>query len=276
MWGPRSVGQGGTRLEEPIRKAVDGFGEAADISRVILLITDGEDHDSFPLEAADEARERGIKIITIGFGDEAGTKIQFTDPRTGVRTTVTDADGSPVISRLDGETLREIALRTEGAYIPAGTGALDLASIHQRHIVPLMRGKLDAAQQVVRNEAYQWAVVAGLTLLALSLLISQGGNWQPLNGEAASTSASTHDAGSGAPVWLLTISANDVSGQSPEVFFKKIILPRTVAWPPGPSATAHRNDSAQGAIDCIRAFLVNRRFFPRSTLSPSSLTLRVT
>ena len=119
--GTDSVGRGGTRLEEPIRRAIDGFGDAADISRVILLITDGEDHDSFPLEAAKNAREKGIRIITIGFGDEAGSKIQITDPRTGVRSFVKDRNGQEVLSRLDGETLREIALETEGAYIPAGT-----------------------------------------------------------------------------------------------------------------------------------------------------------
>ncbi len=112
--GPQSVGLGGTRLEAPIRAAVRGFADTADVSRIILLITDGEDHDSFPLEAAEEARERGIRIMTVGFGDEAGSKVQVTDPRTGARTYVTDDSGKAVVSRLDGDLLREIALKTEG------------------------------------------------------------------------------------------------------------------------------------------------------------------
>ncbi len=172
--GVQSVGMGGTRLEEPIRQAVDGFGEAADISRVILLITDGEDHDSFPLDAAESARERGIKIITIGFGDEAGSKIEITNRRTGARSFVTDSNGTPVISRLDGATLRDIALKTNGAYIPAGTGALDLDSIHRQHIAPLVRGSLPSGEQIVRNEVFQWVVLAGLLLLVLSVMVGRG------------------------------------------------------------------------------------------------------
>ena len=163
--GPDSVGRGGTRLEEPIRKALVGFRNESDVSRVILLITDGEDHDSHPLDAAQFAAERGIKIITIGFGDEAGSRIEFTDPTTGTRDTVRDSNGAPVLSQLDGETLREIALATEGAYIPAGTGALDLQSIHAAHIRPLVRGTLDDRGHAVRHEGFRWAILVGLSLL---------------------------------------------------------------------------------------------------------------
>lgn len=171
---PQSVGRGGTRLEEPIRKAVAGFRTETDVSRAILLVTDGEDHDSYPLEAAKEAAERGIKIITVGFGDEAGSQIQITDPRTGARSVLQDASGQPVVTRLDGETLREIAQLTAGAYVPAGTGALDLNSIYEVHIQPLTRGRLDDRGHAVRREGFQWAVLAGLVLLVGSVLASRG------------------------------------------------------------------------------------------------------
>ncbi len=83
--GPHSVSRGGTRLEEPIRKALAGFRATGDVSRVILLITDGEDQDSFPLDAASDAAERGIAIITIGLGSEEGSDVPLTDPATGAR-----------------------------------------------------------------------------------------------------------------------------------------------------------------------------------------------
>ncbi|MCP4700045.1 MAG: VWA domain-containing protein [Gammaproteobacteria bacterium] len=167
--GPHSVSRGGTRLEEPIRKAIAGFGAAGDVSRSILLITDGEDHDSFPLEAAKDAAERGIRILAIGFGDETGSEIMFSDPKTGVRSLLRDSDGKPVSSRLDGDLLREIALQTEGAYIPAGTGVLDLESIYDRHIAGLTRGMLDGRGRSVRNDAFQWAVLLGLLCLAAAV-----------------------------------------------------------------------------------------------------------
>ncbi len=172
--GPGSVGRGGTKLEEPIRKAVAGFRTESDVQRVILLVTDGEDHDSFPVEAAKEAAERGIKIITIGFGDEAGSKIQLTDPRSGVRTTLRDNDGQEVVTRLDGDTLREIAQVTDGIYVPAGTGTLDLASIYEEHIVPLTRGKLDDRGLAVRREGFQWAILLGLVFLIAAVTVRSG------------------------------------------------------------------------------------------------------
>lgn len=172
--GPKSVARGGTRLEEPIRKAVAGFGTGASVSRSILLITDGEDHDSFPLEAAKEAAERGIKILSIGFGDEKGSPIQISDPKTGAKKTLRDSSGQEVVSRLDGETLRQIALATDGAYIPAGTGVLDLQSIYDTHIAGLTRGNLDGETRTIRKEAYQAAVLASLLSLMASVVVAAG------------------------------------------------------------------------------------------------------
>ncbi|MDV6030326.1 MAG: VWA domain-containing protein [Phycisphaera sp. RhM] len=169
--GPNSVGRGGTRLEEPLRKALDGFRSESDVSRVVFLITDGEDHDSHPLDVAEDAIERGIKIVAVGLGAEAGSEIRITDPRTGVQQQVLDADNRPVVTRLDGETLRELALATEGVYIPAGTGSLDLKSIYDAHIKPLVRGELSTEGRAIRRDAFQWMILAGLVLLVAAVVL---------------------------------------------------------------------------------------------------------
>ncbi len=162
---PSSVSRGGTRLEEPIRKAVDGFGSEGDLSRVILLITDGEDHDSFPLDAAKRAAERGVRILAIGFGDEGGSEIVMTDPQSGARVTLRDADDRKIISRLDGDLLRELAVLTNGAYVPAGTGVLDLESIFEAHIRPLMRASGEERGETIQKDGFQWPIL--LAILAL-------------------------------------------------------------------------------------------------------------
>jgi Ca-activated chloride channel family protein len=169
-----SVTRGGTRIGDAIRKAVTGFGPASEASRAILLITDGEDHASFPLDAARDAAQAGLKIIAIGFGDEAGSEILVTDPRTGARSRLLDADGRPVRSRLDGDLLRDLARATEGAYVPAGTGVLDLESIYERHIARLTRGRLDARGRTIREEAYQWPVLLALVFLVSSVAVAAG------------------------------------------------------------------------------------------------------
>ena len=60
----------------------------------------------------------------LGFGAEAGSEIPITDPATGARTLLRDSSGDIVRTRLDGDTLREMALLTDGVYVPAGLGAL--------------------------------------------------------------------------------------------------------------------------------------------------------
>lgn len=176
---PQSVARGGTRLEEPIRKAIAGFADHAEAARSIILITDGEDQDSFPLEAAKEAAERGIRILAIGFGDEAGSSVVITDPQTGGRSLLHDADGNLVQSRLDGALLREIALLTEGAYIPAGTGMLDLESIYTEHIATLTRGQLDQQTQRIRHDLFQWPLLLGLLCLLLAVMSPVAGAVRP-------------------------------------------------------------------------------------------------
>jgi len=173
--GPHSVARGGTRLEEPIRKALAGFqdrGGQGEVSHSILLVTDGEDHDSFPLEAAKTAAEWGVRILAIGFGDEAGSELPVTDPRTGARALVRDADGNPVRSRLDGDLLREMALVTGGTYVPAGTGAIDLESIYEHHIAHLTRGRLAGGGHQIRNDIFQWPLLFALLCLLAAVIPS--------------------------------------------------------------------------------------------------------
>ena len=172
--GPGSAARGGTRLEEPIRKAVAGFarpGADADSagSRALILITDGEDHGSFPLDAAKAAAQAGIVVIAIGIGDEEGSEIRITNPKSGVRAILRDADGQPVRTRLDGDLLRAIALETGGAYVPAGTATLDLESIYREYIGPMTRGRIDSSGRTVRDELYPWFVLLGLVLLVASV-----------------------------------------------------------------------------------------------------------
>ncbi|MEE2641671.1 MAG: VWA domain-containing protein [Planctomycetota bacterium] len=168
---PASVGRGGTLLEKPIRRALAGFSDENGMSKVIILITDGEDNGSKPLDAARDAAERGVRVITIGFGDESGTRIGITDHRTGLTSYIKDLEGNDVLSRLDVGLLTQIAKLTDGAFIPAGIGSLDVESIHRDHLAPLMRSTTSSTQ-IVKNEAYQWPLVTGLAVLILALLVA--------------------------------------------------------------------------------------------------------
>ena len=166
--GPQSLPRGGTRIGDAIRKSIAGYrGRGA---RVLLLITDGEDHDSNPKVAAEAARDAGIRIIAVGFGSEQGSEISIADPKTGARTKIKDADGKPVVSKLDGDTLREIVKVTEGAYVPAGTAALDLDSIVRDRIRPMLIDASSQGQRRIPAPLYPWFVL-------LSLVCFMGAVW---------------------------------------------------------------------------------------------------
>jgi len=163
----RSAGRGGSRVGEAIKAAVRGF-PAGPGAKLIVLITDGDDQDPYSEDAAKLARDAGIKIVAIGLGSETGSEITLTDPATGAKTKLMH-DGQPVISKLDGDRLRKIALVTEGAYIPAGTSAVDLESIMKTHVAPMVSAAVASTQRVIPAERYTWLVLASLGFLLVAL-----------------------------------------------------------------------------------------------------------
>ncbi len=171
----RSVSRGGTRIGDAVRKAIAVFGPDRGTPRIMLLITDGEDHDSYPLEAVQEAVAAGIRIVAIGFGSETGSEVVLTDQETGAQNVLLDSNGNVVRSRLDGDLLREIALAAEGVYVPAGTSAVDLDSIVEAHIRPMVA---DVSARVVRKnptEHYRWFVLGALLSLVAAVWVGSTG-----------------------------------------------------------------------------------------------------
>jgi Ca-activated chloride channel family protein len=168
----RSAGKGGTRIGEAIKTALRGFPREPG-AKLIVLITDGDDQDPYSEEAAKAARDAGVKIVAIGLGSEQGSTITLTDPQTGAKTTLS-YEGKPVISKLDGAALRKIALLTEGAYVPAGTSALDLDAIVESHVRPIVRAAAEQATREVPVERYPWLVMLCLASLLASLWIGAG------------------------------------------------------------------------------------------------------
>ena len=167
----RSAGRGGTRVGEAIKTAVRGF-PAGHGAKLIVLITDGDDQDPDSEDAAKLARDAGIKVVAIGLGSETGSEITLTDPATGAKTKLM-YEGKPVISKLDGDRLRKIALVTEGAYIPAGTSAVDLESIMKTHVAPMVSAAVASAKRVIPAERYSWLVLAALGFLLAALWVGR-------------------------------------------------------------------------------------------------------
>lgn len=163
-----SAPRGGTALGEAIQSATDLFVRSPEeATKIILLFTDGEDHEGQPIEAARVAwDEHGIRTFAIGVGDPAST--------VGAQVPIGDGSNRPllyegqiVFSKLDVSGLQRIA--------DAGGGRF--ASIHDLYrlvdAVDDMHMTLLSSEDRVRHKPqYQWFVAVALLLLALETLIN--------------------------------------------------------------------------------------------------------
>jgi Ca-activated chloride channel family protein len=169
----RSAGKGGSRIGTALKAAINAFPRGPG-AKLIVLITDGDDQDPYSLEEAKKVAAAGIKIVAIGLGSEQGSEIILTDPTTGAKKRLERQDGKPVISKLDGDALRKIALATEGVYIPAGTAAVDLRSILETYVLPIVQDSGQTTNRAVPAERFQWPVLAAIVLLLAALWVGAG------------------------------------------------------------------------------------------------------
>ena len=113
----------GTAIGDAINTAIRSFSAQSEKSRVIIVITDGENHEDDPVAAASQAAGLGIKVFTIGVGSEEGKPV----PVGGEL--LKDKNGDIVVSRLDEKTLREVAAAGNGSYVRAGNSEFGLNPI---------------------------------------------------------------------------------------------------------------------------------------------------
>ena len=169
-----AVSRGGTKIGDAIRKALDeGFDTQEKKYKDIILITDGEDHDSFPVEAAEEAGEKGIRILAIGIGDEGqGRRIPVTDGE-GNRGFMT-YNGEEIWSRLDANTLRKMANATPGGkYLNVATGAIDLGDVYLKLVAGEEKRDLEAKTMTLYEEKFQIFLGVALFFLVAEMVVGE-------------------------------------------------------------------------------------------------------
>jgi len=170
-----STGRGGTMIGDAIRKAtLEVFDRRSRQYKDIILITDGEDHDSFPVEAAEKAAKEGIRIIAIGLGDSTeGARIPITGPD-GKRTFL-KYKGREVWSKLDADLLRQIVYATPGGkYLSVEPGqTFDLGEIYEQLVASAEKRELESATMTRYDEKFQIFVALAIGLIASEMLISE-------------------------------------------------------------------------------------------------------
>ena len=156
----------GTAIGDAIRLSIKSFSAQSEKSRVIIVISDGENHEDDAVGAAKQAAELGIKVYTIGVGSAEGQPI----PMDG--DLMKDRDGNIVVTKLNEQMLRDIARAGGGAYIHAGGEEFGLNPIIQ----DIRRMEDEEFGSVVfeeYDEQYMYFFGAALLLFVIEMLIGE-------------------------------------------------------------------------------------------------------
>ena len=154
----------GTAIGDAINTAIRSFSAQSEKSRAIIVITDGENHEDDPVAAAKQAAEMGIRVFTIGVGSDEGKPI----PVNGEL--LKDRNGDIVVTRLDENTLKEVAAAGNGSYVRAGNSEFGLNPI----VDEIKKMEAEQFNSIVFeefDEQYMYFFAIALVLLVIEMLI---------------------------------------------------------------------------------------------------------
>ncbi|MCG5054009.1 MAG: VWA domain-containing protein [Myxococcales bacterium] len=173
---PQDMAVGGTAVGRALKAAVGQLTRlrakgGASRAQVILLLTDGEDTESEPLEVAAEAARLGIKIFAVGVGSRSGELIPELDDEGKVLGYLKDREGKYVTSRLAEDMLSQIASKTNGEYIRADANRFGVEAIEQA-LAGLKRTESEARLVKQYDEVYELFLLPAFLLLVAEACLS--------------------------------------------------------------------------------------------------------
>jgi Ca-activated chloride channel homolog len=166
-----TIPQGGTAIAEAIETALTAYKEG-DNYKVLVLVTDGEDHDSGAVAAAEKAAKEGLRIYTIGIGTAEGELLRVKDAK-GNSDYVRDEQGNVVKSHLNERLLQEIASATEGGFYLPLRGAKAIDTLYDQGLAALPKSQHQ--EKLVRryHERYHWPLAFAIVLLLIEMLFPE-------------------------------------------------------------------------------------------------------
>lgn len=175
------VSSQGTAFNDAIKLSVDYF-DIKDTSKLIVLVSDGEDHGESAAEAIEMAKEKGVRILTIGVGTEQGALIPLKDNRGKIASYKKDQNGENVRTKLYPEVLQNIATKTKSKYI-VGASTKQVVEEVKKGLDKIEKTEFESQQIADFESQYQWFLGLGFLLLLVDVfLLEKKTNWvQKLN-----------------------------------------------------------------------------------------------
>ncbi len=168
---PSLISSQGTNIGEAIRLALKSFTPKEKVGRVIIIITDGENHEGGALEAAREAAEEGIKVFVLGIGSSDGAPIPLESTNDYRR----DKNGDIIVTRLNEQMCREIAQAGNAVYIRVDNSS-SAQSLLQKEIGKLTKSDLESTVYSNYNEQFPAMAWIIIVLLIIEILILEKKN----------------------------------------------------------------------------------------------------
>lgn len=157
----------GTAIGSAIDLAVKSFTPETETSKAVIVITDGENHQDDAVASARNAREKGITVHTVGMGLEQGAPI----PEQGhPGQFMKDGNGNVVVSKLDGQKLKEIAKAGEGLYVRANNTNVGLTRLLEE-VDRMQKTLLEERIYTDYAEKYQYFLLTGLFFVFVEFMI---------------------------------------------------------------------------------------------------------
>ena len=166
---PNAVSVGGSMIGDALRKTLTEVLSGTGGFKDVILITDGEDQESYPIKAAAMLGEKDVRLIAVGLGDEdTGKRIPVTDEN-GNRVFLT-YEGQEIWSRLDAGTLRQMTAETPGGqYLNVATGTFNMGEIYSALIKTQEKRFIDEETTVEKEENFQYFLIPAIILLYIYL-----------------------------------------------------------------------------------------------------------
>ena len=172
-----TIPRGGTSISSAIKEAIRSYPTREGKFKVLIIITDGEDHEGDPLRLAQEAKKEGIIICCIGIGTKEG-ELVFVEGDNGSKEFLKDSQGNAVKSSLNEEILQKISLATGGIYIRSTNTDFGLDLLYQERLSKMEKREFEAKMNKLYQERFQMPLAIGLILVLLETLISDRKNFK--------------------------------------------------------------------------------------------------
>jgi len=172
---PGVIPEAGTALADAIKTGASNFDPKTKKFKAMILLTDGENleegKEQDPVAAAEKAAEQGVVIYTVGIGSGRGEPIPLANDRGGVEYK-RDPGGQTVMSKLDEDTLKKIALAAGGKYYHATAEEMELGKIYQA-ISGMEKKTFEEQYHVQYEDRFQWPLALAALLLFAEAVIPE-------------------------------------------------------------------------------------------------------